>query len=135
MYVEPKIDWSGHKDEFFNVSPDYLRIKGNIEHIYNLAIQLFPYFNLYALEDVTYKSIPYVEFFNNIVYNIDLIANRTKRPIGYRLMRTYAENQSIWSYKDLNIIENNIKLLYEMLNSRYQLLNKLPIKLGIREVF
>lgn len=135
IYIEPKTDWTGSKDEFFNVSPDYQRIKGNIEYLHSLAVQLFPSFNLYMMEDVTFKSIPYVDFFNNIVYNIDLLANRTKRPIGYQLMRTYSENQSIWSHRDLNIIESNIKLLYGMLKPRYDLLNSLPIRLGIREDF
>lgn len=50
-------------------------------------------------------------------------------------MRTYSENMSIWSYKDLNIIENNIKVLKEELQKRYDMLNQLPVMVGIREEF
>ncbi len=76
-----------------------------------------------------------MDFFNNIVYNIDLIANNSVRPLGYQTMRTYSENMSIWSYKDLNIIENNIKVLKEELQKRYDMLNQLPVMFGIREEF
>jgi|BioPla2DNA2_1021312.scaffolds.fasta_scaffold14384_2 hypothetical protein len=135
VWQEPKTNWSGASDEFFNVQPDYQRIKGNIEYLYELSLKLFPTYTIYELENVTYKSIPYVDFFNNIVYNIDLIANNSVRPLGYQTMRTYSENMSIWSYKDLNIIENNIKVLKDELQKRYDMLNQLPVMLGIREEF
>lgn len=135
VWQEPKTNWSGASDEFFNVQPDYQRIKGNIEYLYELSLKLFPTYTIYELENVTYKSIPYVDFFNNIVYNIDLIANNSVRPLGYQTMRTYSENMSIWNYKDLNIIENNIKVLKEKLQKRYDMLNQLPVMVGIREEF
>lgn len=135
VWQEPKTNWSGASDEFFNVQPDYQRIKGNIEYLHELALNMFPHFSIYELENVTYKSIPYVDFFNNIVYDIDLIANKSIKPSGYQVMRTYSENMSIWSYIDLNIIESNIKLLKAALQSRYENMSNLPIMLGIREEF
>lgn len=62
LWQEPKTNWSGASDEFFNVQPDYQRIKGNIEYLYELSLKLFPTYTIYELENVTYKSIPYVDF-------------------------------------------------------------------------
>ena len=33
VWTEPKTNWSSAKNEYFNIEPDYQRIKGNIEFL------------------------------------------------------------------------------------------------------
>ena len=110
VWTEPKTNWSGAKNEYFNIQPDYQRIKGNIEFLGDyLGYIGFDKNNLYKMENVTLESVPKQTFFNNIVYNIDILRNFIGTPINYQNMRTYVSKGNVWNYKDLNIIEKNIR--------------------------
>lgn len=132
-WTTPKTNWN--TNEYFNSNPDYERIKGNIEYIYDLAVQLYGSFSIATMVTPSYDAngacitIPTVSFYNNIVSNISTIKNATYEPTGYRIMRVYVAGEYIWDYKELNIIENNIKLLYNVLQGQINILEQLPFNL------
>ena len=140
-WIEPKTTWNGRDNEYFDIDIDYPRIKENILHLQNLFDTVF-FDNssaYYQMGNYSYNSIPYVDFFNNIVYNIDTIKNGLNKVNvdvkDYNYLRTYYENQSIWDYNDLNKIEQNISILKKQMEKYEKAKRKLPIKLGIRSVF
>lgn len=132
VWTEPKTNWSGAKNEYFNIQPDYQRIKGNIEYLGDyLGYIGFDKNNLYKMENVTLESVPKQTFFNNIVYNIDILRNFIGTPINYRNMRTYVSKGNVWNYQDLNIIEKNIFTIKGKMDSIFLAKDKLPfIQLG-----
>ena len=132
VWTEPKTNWSGAKNEYFNIEPDYQRIKGNIEYLGDyLGYIGFDKNNLYKMENVTLESVPKQTFFNNIVYNIDILRNFIGTPIYYRNMRTYVSKGNAWNYRDLNIIEKNIFTIKRKMDSIFLTKDKLPfIQLG-----
>ena len=132
VWTEPKTNWSGAKNEYFNIEPDYQRIKGNIEFLGDyLGYIGFDKNNLYTMENVTLESVPKQTFFNNIVYNIDILRNFIGTPINYRNMRTYVSKGNVWNYQDLNIIEKNIFTIKGKMDSIFLAKDKLPfIQLG-----
>ena len=132
VWTEPKTNWSGAKNEYFNIEPDYQRIKGNIEFLGDyLGYIGFDKNNLYKMENVTLESVPKQTFFNNIVYNIDILRNFIGTPINYRNMRTYVSKGNVWNYQDLNIIEKNIFTIKRKMDSIFLAKDKLPfIQLG-----
>lgn len=132
VWTEPKTNWSGAKNEYFNIEPDYQRIKGNIEFLGDyLGYIGFDKNNLYRMENVTLESVPKQTFFNNVVYNIDILRNFIGTPINYRNMRTYVSKGNVWNYKDLNIIEKNIFTIKRKTDSIFLTKDKLPfIQLG-----
>lgn len=132
VWTEPKTNWSGAKNEYFNIEPDYQRIKGNIEFLGDyLGYIGFDKNNLYRMENVTLESVPKQTFFNNIVYNIDILRNFIGTPINYRNMRTYVSKGNVWNYQDLNIIEKNIFTIKGKMDSIFLAKDKLPfIQLG-----
>ena len=132
VWTEPKTNWSGAKNEYFNIEPDYQRIKGNIEFLGDyLGYIGFDKKNLYTMENVTLESVPKQTFFNNIVYNIDILRNFIGTPINYQNMRTYVSKGNVWNYQDLNIIEKNIFTIKRKMDSIFLAKDKLPfIQLG-----
>lgn len=131
IWQEPKTTWKNN--DFFNLSPDYQRIKGNIEYLHELSLKMFNHYSIYALGTYVVNDFPKVDFFNNIVYDIDMINNNTIGPDNplYATMRSYTPNGKIWTYEDLNIIENNIAMLYNELKvKRYDNIPKLSFTLG-----
>ena len=132
IWTEPKTNWTGAKDEYFNIVPDYQRIKGNIEYLGEYLKEIgFDSSNLYAMENVTLESVPKQTFFNNIVYNIDILKSYIGTPLNYQNMRTYVSKGSAWNYQDLNIIEKNIFTIKRKMDSIFLTKGKLPfIQLG-----
>lgn len=100
MYIEPKINWvDGDK---FNLTPDYDRIKSNIEHTESLyGISGVP------LGSYTLTDVPTSDFYNNIHNNIKLITDGT---VALRKIKAY---DLVWSAKELNTIEGACKGAYD----------------------
>ena len=134
VWQEPKTNWKN--GDYFNLSPDYQRIKGNIEYLYDISLLLFPLYKIYELGMYTIDQFPRADFFNTIVYNTDLINKGTlnKSNPTFKSMRTYVPNGLIWGKDDLNIIEENLEMLYKELKiKRYDNVPKLPITLGTKK--
>lgn len=117
MWREPKTDWI--YSDYFNVDPDYIRIKENIEFLATI-VSYTP-----DLEEVTIATVPSASFFvkvNIAVNDLYFIAfdNELKLPINY------AANKPVWTYDTLNTIENALERIYTQL--KYA--KKIPLTLG-----
>lgn len=133
IWQEPKTTWKNN--DYFNLSPDYQRIKGNIEYLHELSLKLFKTYIIYNLNTYQITDFPKADFFNNIVYDVDMI-NRNTVNVNCSQMRSYTPNGLIWTYDDLNIIEKNIALLYNELKiKRYDNIPKLSFTLGAYREF
>lgn len=131
IWQEPKTNWKNN--DYFNLSPDYQRIKGNIEYLYELSLKMYAPYSIYNLLSYTINDFPKSDFFNNIVYDIDMINKNTLGPDNplYATMRSYTPNGKIWTYEDLNTIESNVAMLYNELQvKRYDNIPKLSFTLG-----
>lgn len=132
VWVTPKTDWNGNANEYFNIT-DYQRIKGNIEFLSDYLKEIDIDMSLsYPMENATYLTIPKASFYNNIVYNIDELRDYLPTVKGFKTMRQYVAKQRIWTFEDLNIIENNLLCLKQVIDSKYLARNKLPFKLGMK---
>ncbi len=134
IWQEPKINWQD--GDYFNLSPDYQRIKGNIEYLCDISHFLYPNYKIYELGMYTIDQFPRADFFNTIVYNIDLINSNTlgKGNPLYKAMRTYTSNGLIWNKDDLNIIEENTRMLFrELKEKHYDNVPRLSLTLGAKK--
>jgi hypothetical protein len=134
VWQAPKTNWQN--GDYFNLSPDYQRIKGNIEYLYEISQLLYPSYKMYELYMYTIDQFPRADFFNTIVYDIDLINSNTlgKNNPLFKTMRTYVSNGTIWDKDDLNIIEENTKMLFrELKEKHYDNVPRLSIKLGAKK--
>ena len=128
MWQTPKTDWKS--SDYFNLNPDYLRIKGNIEALKELGGELYPTFSLKAMGDYTIEDIPDVDFFNTVEENVELLGQKTYWPVGYQQRQVYKENGRAWSHEDLNRLERNLQLLYTALKSQKEGCRALCFELG-----
>lgn len=134
IWQEPKTNWKN--GDYFNLSPDYQRIKGNIEYLHEISLLLYPYYKIYELAMYMIDQFPRADFFNSIVYDTDLINSNTlgKNNLLFKTMKTYTSNGLIWNKDDLNTIEENLKMLYEELKLKhYDNVPRLSIKLGAKK--
>lgn len=130
-WINPKTTWVGSStdnNERFNVDPDYLRIKGNIEYLADLCTKYYRNPNIISLQVADLTTIPYASFFNNVTADIDLISDLIGRTSDNEDMRTVYENQPIWNYNDLNIIESNTLWQYNKIVPQYQVSRKVAFE-------
>lgn len=133
IWTEPKTNWNGKSGEYFNVFPDYQRIRSNILYLQEYAERINIKIDLIPMVDATEDLLdPLVSFFNNVVYNVDRIREKVGTPRNYGIMRTYVELGNGWDYRDLNIIEKNIDVLKQEIDSVYLAKEQLPfIQMGM----
>ncbi len=129
-WINPKTNWTGSKDEYFNLDPDYNRIKGNIEYVAELANLLYRDFNIPTLETPHFLDIPKVSFFNKTSEAITTIQEHTFEPEGYEALRHYSPNGTVWDWIELNKMENNLLLMQETLQRQKDNRRRLSFKLG-----
>lgn len=127
-WVTPKTNWQS--SDIFYPDSDYTRIKGNIEYLKEFSEKLYAPFSVKEMEEVQMTGFPYVEFFNNIVDNVETLAEKTFTPSGYQEMKSYEENQPGWDETDLNIIESNLSMMYSGMNGQWNILPKLSFEIG-----
>lgn len=132
-WIEPKTDWSD--GDFFNLDPDYNRIKSDVEVLKELAEKMY---NGVAVSNMpkaySHSGDVYVEVPNNIVSSVEEIRSASFTPIGYKEMKTYESGKPAWNASELNAIENNIRLLYNMFENQKAAREKMPIMLGLRSL-
>lgn len=109
MWITPKTDWT--KDDTFDISPDYERIKSNILHLKAEAAQLYLPFSINNMSDYSIKSLPYEDFFNNVENGLRAIYDNTFKCSTY-FSKTFIENAPVWDWRDLNRIESIILQIY-----------------------
>lgn len=127
-WITPKTNWID--GEYFNLNPDYERIKGNIEYLIEISKEIYPDYSTAPLETVNIDGYPTVAFFNRVVGATRTILSNCYSPRGTRSMRTYQANGIAWNAAELNAIENNHLLLYHALRGQKECLPRLQITLG-----
>lgn len=129
MWQQPKTDWAADDDVLCG---DYNRIKGNIEHLRELACtQYFP-FPIYPMgAEKTEVEYMYADEINLIADNLELLAaNSYHVDVGNKT--TYEENGPYIAYEDLNRIEGAILNLYDNINRVKAGKGRLSFRLGAR---
>lgn len=132
MWIEPKTNWTNQ--DYFNLDPDYARIKGNIEYIQEFSETMNMVFQIDPMLTYTIDEIPLVDFFNTIVENVRKVENGTYVVSSMLPMRDYTQNGVIFDENDLNAIEKNLLIVYNLLMGKWSSLNKLDFMLGVDEL-
>jgi hypothetical protein len=127
-WTTPKTNWAD--GDYFNLNPDYNRIKGNIEYLIALSKEMYPEYSSPTLESADITGYPKVAFFNNVVNSTKAILNNCYSPVGTKSMRVYASNGVGWNAAELNAIESNHLLLYQALTGQKSGIRKLQLTLG-----
>ncbi len=110
MWQQPKTDWKS--GDAFNVS-DYNRIKGNMEELRGLALQIWldiPFEDMGP--DKTYQDISfYADEINRIENNLESICQNTYPfPVGEK--QIFEENKPFIGSAELNRLESASLLIY-----------------------
>jgi len=127
-WITPKTNWVD--GDYFNINPDYNRIKGNIEYLIELSKEMYSEYNAPAMESVDMTGYPTVSFFNNVVNATKAILDNCYAPNGTRSMKTYSSNGVGWSAAELNIIEGNHLYLYQAFTGQKSGIRRLTLTLG-----
>ena len=127
-WITPKTNWVD--GDCFNLDPDYIRIKGNIEYLVELSKMLYFDYDTPTLENPSTMDFPKAYFFNNVVVATLAILRNCYTPVGAKTMRSYAGNGRVWNANDLNAIELNHQLLYDALTQQQSSIPTLEYTLG-----
>lgn len=127
-WTTPKTNWVD--GDYFNLDPDYKRIKGNIEYLIALSEEMYSKYTDIELESADITGYPKVEFFNNIVNTTTAMLSHCFSPVGAKAMRVYSSNGIGWNAAELNAIENNHLLLYHAFTAQKSVIPRLQITLG-----
>lgn len=129
MWTEPKIKWVS--TDYFNIG-DYNRIKNNLNHIREMALELYtdiPYQEMG--QDKTYSDYFYADEINLFESNLENINVHTfPRNLGDSI--TFYDNQPFINYEELNRIESGINIIYKTLSGQITGRRKLSFRLGRR---
>lgn len=127
-WTTPKTNWV--PTDYFDLDPDYNRIKGNIEYLFEFSNKLYVPPDMIPMQvyDISDDAEP--DFFNNIVDNVSILAEETYYPPGFETMERYGGNKRIWTANHLNTIEKNLNLVYTGYKSQWNLLPMLAYEMG-----
>jgi hypothetical protein len=123
MWQTPKTNWYGGVDanghyegDRFNAS-DFNRIKNNLQHLRDMAINLYKAFSIVSLgNDRTPADYFYADEINQLEANLNTInSNTLKRSYGDTPV--YIENGNTMNYAELNRLEGAILDLYDRLTN------------------
>ena len=128
-WVQPKTNWT--TDDYFNLDPDYARIKGNIEYIKDFSTQMYADFPMIAMGDFTIDDIPFDTFLNNIVDNVTRLENGLFKPPEDQQMVRYIGGKVGWNADQLNIIEGNLLRLHDAMVGQWNCLMNMPVPFGL----
>lgn len=135
-WIQPKTNWQGgynakgeYTGDYFNLT-DYNRIKNNIQELRNMAVKLYPEFNISAAPDMTsYATRIYASDINRIENNLEAICNNTF-PFQIGKKKTYYGNAAAINYEELNRIEGATLLIYNNLAGQAAGKRRLSFTLG-----
>lgn len=130
-WTTPKTNWVD--GEYFNVSPDYERIKGNIEYLIALSKTVYTDYTTPELQQANRDGYPRVSFFNNVVNATRAMLERCYTPPGAQSLRLYTANSPAWTASDLNALEMNHLLLYHAFTQQSLCVPRLQLVLGGNE--
>ena len=127
-WIAPKTTWAN--GDRFNLDPDYIRIKGNIEYLIALSKTLYPDYETPTLESPTTMDFPKASFFNNVAAATRAIGLYSIGAHTVPSIRSYSGNGLVWNADDLNAIERYHLYLYNRLNSERSSTRTLEYTLG-----
>jgi hypothetical protein len=131
-WIAPKTNWVD--GDYFNLSPDYNRSKGNSEYLILLSKTMYVDYSTPTLETAVITGYPKVSFFNNVVNATKAILESCYSPTGARSMKLYASNGVAWTASELNAIEGNHLLLYHAFRGQKAGIPKLEMTLGGKHI-
>lgn len=131
-WITPKTNWVN--GDYFNISPDYARIKGNIEYLIALSKTMYADYSTPTLETASITGYPRVSFFNNVVNATKAMLESCYSPSGAKSMKLYASNGVAWTANELNIIEGNHLLLHKAFLGQKAGIPRLTITLGGKRI-
>lgn len=131
-WITPKTDWVD--GDYFNLNPDYARIKGNIEYLINLSKTMYADYSAPTLETATITGYPRVSFFNNVVNATKAVLESCYTPSGAKTMRLYSSNGVGWTAAELNTIERNHLLLYKAFMGQKAGIPRIQFTLGGKHI-
>lgn len=134
MWQTPKTDWKwvdeNHGD-FFECS-DYNRIKGNIEHLKEMAAAIYLPFEIADMgQDKARGDYPYADEINLLADNLETIVSNTY-PVSIGQKTVYEDNGVFIGYADLNRIEAACLSIYNNLNRIRASKMRLAFRFGAR---
>ena len=127
-WTDPKTDWNA--DDYFNLDPDYVRIKENIEYIKEFSEAMYDEFSIAEMGDFTIDGFPFDTFLNNIVDNVTALEENLFKPPQDGDMDRYVGGSPGWDYRQLNIIEGNIQRLHDAMVGQWNLLPTMAFSMG-----
>lgn len=128
-WTAPKMNWKN--GDYFNLAPDYARIKGNILYVKSVAESLYRTIEMKEMPEYTIDQYAGKEFLNNIVENVQAIADNTILPLETAEMPLYIGNGPGWTAADLNRIERNLLDMKNALMEQFNIAPRLEMKMGI----
>lgn len=140
-WITPKTDWYGSTDaggiyigDRFNAE-DYNRIKNNIQYLRDLAITMYPDFDIEDMgSDKGYTDYLYADEINRIERNLDTVAESTIKTV-YGQQQIFMDNGTFIDYVELNRIESASLDIYNKLLAQHDGRRMSTFMLGVREVF
>ena len=137
MWEEPVTNWSGEKNKDgkyvgsrFNAK-DFNRIKNNLQHLRDMAIQMYNEFNINSLgDDRKCTDYFYADEINVLEENLNTINNNTLKQ-DYGTTPHYVDNGPTMDYNELNRIEQATLNLYNILTNQYNGRRRFPWNFGI----
>lgn len=131
-WTKPKTNWK--ETDYFNIE-DYNRIKNNLDHIREMALELYsniPYEEM-GEDKTTYTDYYYADEINLFESNLENINLHTfPRNIGETV--AFYDNQPFIDYEELNRIEKAINTMYLGLTGQANGRRRLAFTLGRRQV-
>ena len=123
MWQTPKTDWHGGVDangvyegDRFN-AVDFNRIKNNLQHLRDMAVELYQEFTIPSLGvDRTPRDYFYADEINQMEANLSTINANTLK-LSYGASPVYIENGNTMDFAELNRLEGAILDLYDKLNN------------------
>lgn len=137
-WITPKTDWYGQTDSDGNYegdrfnTEDFNRIKNNLAYLRELAVIMYPEFDINDLgEDRNKRQYFYADEINRLEENLKTIADKTfKMDIGTNPV--FVDNGRLFNFDDLNRLEGLTLKLYDSLNNQHEGRQTLTFVLGIR---
>lgn len=129
VWTEPKTTWVN--GDYFNLDPDYARIRGNILYVKSIAESLYRTIALHDMPEYTIDQYAGKEFLNNIVENVQRIADNVILPAAPDEMPLYVGNAPGWTAEDLNRIERNLLDMKTALTEQFNIAPKMEMLMGI----
>lgn len=128
-WITPKTDWK--ETDYFNLDPDYARIKGNIQYIKDFSLKMYKDFPLIDMEEFTIDGFPADTFLNSIVDNVTRLETNLFKPPGDQPMNRYTPGQVGWNAAELNIIESNILRLHDAMVGQWNCIPQMAFTMGV----